>query len=171
MTLLNVVNGSVGTPSVHTLTILDNDDPPEVFFTWPDQNVKEDSGPMGVEVQLSIESTKDVSVTFSLGGTAHHGNDYQINPSGIVIPAGDLTVSIPIVIDHEGPIDTEPETIVLTLQNPGNATLGDPYIHTITIEGPPPIPTVSFELASQSSDDSVVREINCLGCARWPLPR
>jgi hypothetical protein len=159
ISILNVVNGSIGSPGDHTLTILDNDDPPEVFFTWPDQSVKEDTGDIGVEVQLSIESSKDVTVDFTLGGTAHHGNDYLINPSSIVIPAGDLTFSIPIKIDHEGPPDTEAETIVLTLVNPDNATLGSPKVHTITIEGPPPIPNVSFETASQSSADAVAGKL------------
>jgi len=159
LSILNVVNGSIGSPGDHTLTIVDNDDPPEVFFTWPDQSVKEDGGDIGVEVQLSIESSKDVTVDFTLGGTAHHGNDYLINQSSIVIPAGDLTFSIPVKIDHEGPPDTEAETIILTLVNPFNATLGNPKVHTITIEGPPPKPNVSFETASQSSADAVAGKL------------
>ena len=155
LSILSVVNGSIGSPKDHTLTILDNDDPPEVFFTFADQMVKEDNGPMSVEVQLSIQSDKDVTVEFSLGGTAQQGDDYTINLSPINILAGDLTGMIDLDIDQEGPPDTEPETIILTLNNPVNATLGSPGVHTITIEGPPPKPTVSFKIASQTSDDAV----------------
>lgn len=156
LSILSVVNGSIGTPKDHTLTILDNDDPPEVFFTFADQTVKEDSGALSVEVQLSIQSTKDITVSFSQGGTATEGDDYTIVSPPIDIPAGDLTAFIDLNIDNEGPDDQDQvETIILTLTNPVNVSIGNPGVHTISIEGPPPKPTVSFEIASQTSDDAI----------------
>jgi hypothetical protein len=43
---------------------------------------------MAVEVKLSALSSKEVTVPFSIGGTANQGVDYTITASPIVIPAG-----------------------------------------------------------------------------------
>ena len=155
LTLDAVINGTIGSPSVHTYTIFDNDDPPDVFFTWDEQNVEETDITLNVECQLSIESSKDITVLFSVGGTAARGDDYSLDTSPIIIPAGGTTASIPVDIFENNDIDdAEEETIVLTLDQPVNANVGSPSVHTIKITNTPVIPTVAFDLSSQTSNNS-----------------
>ncbi|MGW8144161.1 MAG: Calx-beta domain-containing protein, partial [Anaerolineales bacterium] len=121
ITLTSAVNAVLGNPQVHIYTILDNDDPPDVFFTWDQQVGDESVGTMTVEVQLSVESSKDITVPLHLGGTATRDVDYTIDLTPLYIPPGDMTASVVITVlpdldDLEGD-----ETIDLMIQNPVNA--------------------------------------------------
>ena len=152
ITLDSVINGTIGSPSVHTYTIFDNDEPPDVFFTWDEQTVEEAEITVKVELQLSIESAKEITVPFSVAGTAKRNVDYSIDTAPIIIPPGSTTASIVVqIIDNDNLGDVEEETIVLTLLQPINATLGTPDVLTIKITDTPIIPTVSFDSASQTS--------------------
>jgi hypothetical protein len=154
ITLVAVTNGTVGFPNVHTYTIFDNDDPPLVFFTWVDQSVEEKDISINVEMQLSIESSKVITVPFSVGGTASQGSDYSIDPSPIVFTPGMTTASIPIdIYDNADVKDDIEETIILTLLEPVNATPGSPSVHTLKITNTPVIPIVSFSSSSQTSNN------------------
>lgn len=154
-TLTGAVNATVGSPSVHTWTIKDNDDPPFVFFTWEKQSGDETVGTMTVEVQLSVESSKDITVPYSITGSATQGDDYTIDSSPLSIPAGDVTGTILITVIQDDDDSEEDETIVLKMQAPTNAQIGSPSEHTAVITPTVTIPYVSFTSASQTSDDSV----------------
>ena len=170
ITLIDAVNAVIGTPAVHIYTIEDNDDPPDVFFTWEEQSGDETVGTMTVEVQLTIESSKDITVPFNLGGSATRDFDYTIDTTPIFIPAGDLTAStlitvIPDLDDLEGD-----ETITLMIQNPSNANRGTPpFKHTATITSDAMEPGVYFASASQSSSNVVDGriEVKVLLSAAW----
>lgn len=154
ITLGAVTNGTVGFPNVHTYTIFDNDDPPLVFFTWADQSVEETDITIKVELQLSIDSSKVITVPFSVGGTASKGSDYSIDPSPIVFTPGMTTASIPIdIYDNADVKDDIEETIILTLLEPVDATPGSPSVHTLKITNTPVIPIVSFSSSSQTSNN------------------
>jgi len=169
ITLLSAVNGTIGSPNVHIYTILDNDDPPDVFFTWEQQSGDETVGTMTVELQLAIESSKDITVPFNLGGSATRDVDYTIDTTPVFIPAGDTTASVLITVipdldDVEGD-----ETITLMIQNPVNAKRGTPFKHTATITSAAMEPSVYFASASQSSSDMVggKLEVKVLLSAAW----
>jgi hypothetical protein len=153
LTLGVVTNATVGTPDVHIYTIKDDDDPPEVFFTWEDQSGDETVGTMTVEVQLTIESSKDITVPFNLGGSATRDVDYTIDLTPVFIPAGStigstLITVIPDLDDEEGD-----ETISLMIQNPTNAKRGTPFKHTATITSDAMEPSAYFASAGQKSSD------------------
>jgi hypothetical protein len=154
ITLLSAVNATIGSPAVHIYTILDNDDPPDVFFTWEEQSGDETVGTMTVELQLTIESSKDITVPFILGGSATRDVDYTIDTTPILIPAGAVTASmlITVIPDIE---DEEDETITLMIQNPTNAKRGTPFKHTATITSDAMEPSAYFATASQSSGNMV----------------
>jgi len=154
ITLGAVTNATVGFPNVHTYMIFDNDDPPLVFFTWADQSVEETDITINVELQLSVESSKVITVPFSVGGTASQGSDYSIDPSPIVFTPGMTTASIPIdIYDNDDVKDDIEETIILTLLEPVDATPGSPSVHTLKITNTPVIPIVSFSSSSQTSNN------------------
>ena len=154
ITIGAVTNATVGFPDVHTYTIFDNDDPPLVFFTWADQSVEEKDISINVELQLSIESSKVITVPFSVGGTATQGADYSIDSTPITFSPGVTTASIPVdIFDNDDISDDEEETIILTILQPVDATIGSPGVHTLKITNTPVIPDVSFALASQTSNN------------------
>jgi len=153
ITLLSAVNATIGTPDVHIYTILDNDDPPDVFFTWEQQSGDETVGTMTVEMQLTIESSKDITVPFNLGGSATRDVDYTIDTTPVFIPAGDVTASVLITVIPDLEDDEEDETITLMIQNPTNANRGTPFKHTATISSDAMEPDAYFASASQSSSD------------------
>ncbi len=137
LTMGNPTNGVKGTTSVHTLTIIDNDNMPSVTFTTAEQDVDESSGTVNVEVQLSAPSSFIVSVPFSVGGTAQgtagQGQDYTISSSPLQIPAGTTQANIVINVIDDTEFGEQNETIILTMGTPTNAVLGAQTDQTITI--------------------------------------
>jgi hypothetical protein len=168
ITLTSAVNAVLGNPQVHIYTILDNDDPPDVFFTWEQQSGDETVGTMTVEVQLTIESSKDITVPLHLGGTATRDVDYTIDLTPLFIAPGDTSASVVINVlpdldDLEGD-----ETITLMIQNPTNANRGTPFKHTATITSEAMMPDAYF--ASAAQDSSMVNggiEVKVLLSAAW----
>lgn len=154
VTLGAPINAIMGTPDVHTLTIVDNDDPPEIFFTWANQNCDETVGSVFAEVKLSQISSKEVTATFSVGGTASAGSDFTVDTAAYVIPAGELTATreIKIIADAD---DTETdETIELSLGTLTNALPGSPSTHVVTITNTPVVPEVYFAKSSATVNES-----------------
>ncbi|MCY2953538.1 MAG: hypothetical protein NTU53_16405 [Planctomycetota bacterium] len=140
-------NATLGSITVYTLTITDDEPPPTVQFTQASQAANETSGSMTVRVQLSTASGRDTIVPFSVSGTATISADCTITPSPITIPAGSLvgTITIGIVDDILPEAD---ETVVIIMGPPTGATLGGMTTHTATILDND-TPTVQFTSASQ----------------------
>ncbi len=57
-------------------------------------------------------------------------------------------------------LDENNETVIVTLSNPVNATLGTNTVHTYTITDNDPTPTVTFTAASQSYSEAVPGEVD-----------
>ncbi|MFH1253067.1 MAG: Calx-beta domain-containing protein [Candidatus Uhrbacteria bacterium] len=154
VTLVVPTNGTLGSDTVHALTITDNDDPPTVSWTASSQSANEDAGTMTVTAELSTVSGKDISIPFTLSGTATgSGADYSIVASPIIITAGNTTADITITLINDI-LDEANETIIVTMDDPTNATKGDTTVHTATItdNDDPPIVTVSSTSQSKSEE-------------------
>jgi hypothetical protein len=135
ITMGTPANAERGVPYVHTLTILDNDQYPAVFFPVPAQTVYEDAGDVLVEVTLNNPSSQPITVPFSIdpASTATLGEDYTISPSPLSFPAGADTAVITIsVIDDEVVMEGN-ETVIIKLGEPINAVKGIPDTYTLTI--------------------------------------
>ena len=146
LTLAPPAGYRVGSPGTHTLTIVDDD--PRVSFVSASQSVGEGSGTHNVEVRLSPAPTTDVTVTYTVGGTATAGSDFTIASSGTVtVLAGATTATIPVtLIDDTAPESNE--TVVLTLAASGGYQVTSPGTHVLTIAAndaqPPATSSVSF---------------------------
>lgn len=148
-------NATTSPPTEHTLKIIDNDNPPAVSFVWEAQSATESTGTLIALVQMSAASSKDVTVPFSLSGTATKGDDYTISASPLQIPAGQTTAEIRINLIEDGDDTEGDETIVIKLENPTNALLGNPDMHVVTItmnEGA--LPEVYFSTAAQTVQEN-----------------
>jgi len=148
------INATLGATTVHTATITDNDGFPTVQFTSASQSNAEGATTVTATVQLSAVSALDVTVPFTMGGTAVDPDDYTVSASPVVINAGQTagTVTLTVVDDA---LDEVAETVVLTLGAPTNATLGATTIHTATITDNDAPPTVQFTAASQNNSENV----------------
>ena len=112
-----------------TGTINDNDPTPTVSVAdaaaVAEGNVAAPDPPknMTFEVTLSALSGLDVTVPYTLSGTATAGTDYtEPDPRSVTIAAGttQANITIPVVGDE---VDEENETITVTLGTPTNATV------------------------------------------------
>ena len=142
-------NGVLGAIPMHLMTIVDNDDPPEVMFFSPYQVVSEEIGTFTTLVTLSEVAGKTILVPYTISGTTIPA-DYAIHDlSPLVIPPGVQTVGINMDI-LEGDGWEEDETLILTLGTPQNAVIGSPSEQTIVITESSSEPLVSFAAVSQS---------------------
>ena len=114
-------------PDAVTLTITDDDAPPSIAVSSP--SVAEGasgSTDLTFTVTLSAASDKQVEVEYTegTGGTATAGTDYTAPSDGtLTFLAGDTseTITVSVTGDTTDEVD---ETIVLSLRNPTNATIG-----------------------------------------------
>jgi hypothetical protein len=146
-------NATKGSPDVHNIIL---GDPAIVSFSQPSQDHSE-NGILTVEVTLDKTIDQNISVPFSVAGTATgSGGDYSLTSSNpFTITAGNLTANIEfsIVADtfHE-----DDETVEITLGAPTNADRhASDYVHTATIIDNDPIPNVYFAPASQSAAEDI----------------
>jgi len=123
----------------------------DVNFKTTTQTAEETRGTISVDVVLNEIVTNDVTVPFSITGTAVKGSDFTITSSPVVIPAGSKSSTIYISLINDG-VDEANETLYIGMGTPTNATKGPQNIHAVTIADPP---KVSFSLASQSRNEDV----------------
>lgn len=106
----------------HTLTISDNDSPPEVCFVVSTQQGPETLGNPSLEVRLSAPSTLVCQIDYEnlLTGTASLPADYTIGTTGTIIFApGDTLETLPLFIINDI-ADESDETIDFAII-PGSA--------------------------------------------------
>ncbi|QEG43441.1 Calx-beta domain-containing protein [Roseimaritima ulvae] len=160
VTLGAPTGADLGSSTVHTATIIDNDDPPPpptVSVSHAAQAGAEDAGTLTFDVKLSAASATDVTVPFTVTGTAIDGDDYMITSSPVTIAAGQTSATVTITVVDDV-IDESDETVIVTLGAPTGADLGSSTIYTATIidnDDPPPPPTVSVSRDTQTGPEDV----------------
>jgi Flp pilus assembly protein TadG len=155
ISLLAADNAALGTPDVHTATIGKEATTPSVRFSSSSQTVSEGATnpKINIRVQLDKAATRDVSVPFSVGGTAVRGTDFTVTSSPVVIPAGGAFVNITLTLMNDLLYEAD-ETIVLTMGTPDNAFKGSPNVHTVTVTDDDAFPTVSFASGTQTVSEN-----------------
>ncbi len=122
LTLTVSNNYTLGNTRRHTLTISDDDTQPVLSIA--DTQVDE-GDTAGFVIRLSSPSGKDVSVDWTTGdGTAILGSDYTAATGTLHIPAGETQGKIEVKTMQDA-LDEDDKTVVVTLSNPVQATLGD----------------------------------------------
>lgn len=132
--LTNPINVLLGTTATRTHTITDLDNPPTVSFAGASSSIGEAGVMTNVVVQLSGPSGKAVSVPFSVENTSTAANtDYALaTATPLMFAAGATMMNIQVNITQDTALEM-PETVVLTLGTPTNATAVAPTTHTLTI--------------------------------------
>lgn len=154
LTLSGAVNAILGAPDhTATLTIVDDDAPPKVAFSSASYSEDENAGVATIEVSLSAESGRQVSVDYATSiGTATPGSDYTPASGTLTFNAGETTQTFTVPLLNND-LNEPSETVQLALSNPNKATLGTPSNATLTINDDDPMPTVTFDAASYVVDE------------------
>jgi Big-like domain-containing protein/Calx-beta domain-containing protein/type IX secretion system substrate protein len=151
VTLSNPSNATLGTNTVHTYTINDNDATPTVAFGLTADGQSESEPSQDIQVSLIAKSGKTITVDYTVTGTATGGGVDHTNPDGtITFNPGEQDFQHQIVNIVDDALDELDETIILTLSNPTNATLGTNTVLTYTITDNDPEPTVTLSVSSNS---------------------
>jgi hypothetical protein len=133
LTLSNVTNATLGTPSTATLTIVDDDAQPDVRFSASSYSVDETAGSATITVTLSAVSGKTITVDYETSdGTAVAGSDYLAKTGTLTFDPG-VTVRTFTVTILNDTLNEDDETVGLTLSNPSNVSLDSPSSATLTI--------------------------------------
>ena len=156
VTLSSPTNATLGSDNVHTYTINDNDNPPVVDFNTTSSNGAESVSSKAITVDLSAASSQNVTVNYSVTGTATGaGTDYTLANGTATIAANSTSTTITIASIVNDTLDEDNETVILTLSNPSNATLGSDSVHTYTITDNDNPPVVDFNTTSSNGAESV----------------
>ena len=150
------------TTTTHTLTISDNDTP-VANFAGSASSAAEDAGTQNIVVNLSPVPTGNVTVNYTLSGTALRGTDYSI--SGVSSSSGTITVgtsgtaNIPVMIMDDSAVE-ESETVILTLASGTGYNVGTTTTtHTLTISDND-VPEANFAgSASSAAEDAGTHNI------------
>ena len=166
LTLTSDTGYTLGSTTVHTLTITDNDAPtpttPAASFASAASSAAESAGTRNVRVNLSSSAPLGgLTLGYSVTGTATagSGNDFTIQGSGsLTVGAGATTADIPVAINDDSANESA-ETVILTLAGGTGYTLGSPTVHTLTINDndggtTPTTPAASFASASSSAAEN-----------------
>jgi gliding motility-associated-like protein/uncharacterized repeat protein (TIGR01451 family) len=121
MNLTSTVLYNIGGNDNDTVTINDDDDANlkvEIVASKADAaEPGTDPGNEG-EFTVRLESGKmpveDITIDYTVGGSALNGTDYELIPSKVVIPAGSSSVTIPIQVTDD-PKPEGIESIILTM--------------------------------------------------------
>ncbi len=161
VTLTNPTNATLSSTAGETEatgTITDDDASPTVTIAdasaVPEGDDPSTATDMTFAVTLSAASERATSVSYTLGGTATAGSDYiDPAPKTIEIEAGETErkIEVPVLGDL---VHDPGETIIVTLIDPTNATLGTPKTATGTITDDDTAPTT----ATLSVSPSIVAE-------------
>ena len=128
-------------PSSAVVTIQDNDQ-----LVWIDASdfraAKYRSDPGQFTFSRFGTTNTAVTIAYTISGTASNGLDYAAITNFMVLPAGQTTVTLPILPLHNG-IVKGPVTVTLTLLAATNYYLGTPVSGTVTIDDDLPMLTIA----------------------------
>ena len=135
VTLSNAsANSTLGGNTAHTYTIQANDVPPTVEFDAASSSGAESDTSVNLAVSLSGASESTITIDYAVtGGTAAgSGTDYTLASGTLTFNAGETTKNIALSVINDALVEYG-ETVIVTLSNPSNATLGATTAHTYTI--------------------------------------
>ncbi len=157
-------NANLGSPASFTVTIVDDDPLPivNVFEVTRTVTETDTDNRINVRVSLSAPSGRVLDIPFTVSGTATETEDFTRREFIQVAPPHSLNngqVNDIVILGDALPEGDE--TVVITLGDPANATLGTSRVQTITVidDDTPtvtvPSPTVGFVTGSSHRTEGV----------------
>ena len=154
LTLSLPTNGTLGANTTYTYTILNDNNYPTIGFIGTSGTGLESATPVNIPVSLSTTYPSDVTVAYTISGTAVNGTDYDLSDGIVTIIKGETTanISLPVLNDK---LKKENRNVIFTLSSPTNATLNTNTVYTYTIFNENSLPMISFTTTEGSGAQSV----------------
>ncbi|MBW8863702.1 MAG: hypothetical protein JF609_02045 [Verrucomicrobia bacterium] len=136
LTLTSATNATIASPNVATVTISDNDTNtlPVVSVTSTNHPTAYEGGGNGEFLFTRTgPTTNDLTVVFTVGGTANNGADYTAITNGVTIPAGQSSAVVSIVPVDDSLIEGD-ETVIISLTEGNTYRVLYPSAATVTIQ-------------------------------------
>ncbi len=140
----------VGSPASATVTIVDNDPPaPTVTIVATDESASESGADPGAfTISRTGSTASELTVMYSVAGTAVNGTDYAPLSGSITIPSASPSATVTVTPIDDA--DTEgDESVVLTLSAGAGYLVGSPNSATVTLADNDPPPTGETNLPSR----------------------
>lgn len=154
LTMGTPTNAALGSISVHTLTVTDDDNAPTVAWNAATQSVAESVGTATITAVLSAASGKAITVPFTVTGTAANPADHRLAAGTLSFAIGATSASASFQVIDDTVFEGN-ETVIATLGTPTNATLGTVVARTVTITDNEALPVVQWSAASQSRAENI----------------
>lgn len=130
------------------------DNVPQVRFAAASYTVSEATSAVTVNVLRTGPTSGAVTVDYAAtGGTAVNGQDYALAAGTLTFGPGVTAQSFAVMLTNDT-VAEGAETIVLTLSNPGGATLGTPAVATVKVTSNDVGGVLRFENAVYSREES-----------------
>ena len=147
------VNG--GGEDCWNIRLLDNEaTPPTISFSSSLSSGPESTAGASLPLTLSNSWTSDITVSYTVSGTAVAGTDYTAASGSLLIPSGKNSANLDISGIVDDAIYEGPETIIVTLTSATAGTIGSADTHTYTITGNDSQPSVQFSLSSSTVNET-----------------
>ena len=136
------VNAVAGSVASQTITLKDDDKDPILNFSLPAQAVAEAAGLVNIELKLNKIAGSNVTIPYTITGTAANPADHDLADGTATITAGtdSTNISVNIVDDST---DEWGEDITITIGSVTGASLGPINIHRLYIDDNDLAPTIS----------------------------
>jgi hypothetical protein len=132
VTLLESSDYTLGALSSATITIAD-DDLISVSISATDPNAAEPGADTGAfTVTRTGPTTSNLTVNYSVGGTATNGTDYRLLPGSVVIPAGSASAIMTVTPIDDTLVEGN-ETVIVTLSTSSLYSIGPASSAIVTI--------------------------------------
>jgi hypothetical protein len=129
---------------------------PTIDFNTTSSSGAESVSSADLTVDLSAALSSDVTVDYTVTGTATgSGIDYTLASGTLTISAGNTSGTISIASIVSDSLDEVDETVIVTLSNASNATLGTDTVHTYTITDDDSAPSLSIDDVGKSDESAV----------------
>ncbi|MBI2097214.1 MAG: hypothetical protein HYT40_03670, partial [Candidatus Sungbacteria bacterium] len=153
ITLSNPTNASLGSNTVHTYTITDNDAAPSLSINDVAVAETESAVSATFTISLSAASGQNVSVNLATNNnTATAGSDYTATSSTFTIPAGSTSVDAVVTVLGDA-LDEANETFNVALSDASNATISDATgVGTITDNDAAPSLSINDRSIPEAND-------------------
>ncbi|WP_346320927.1 Calx-beta domain-containing protein [Chitinophaga sp. YIM B06452] len=79
------------------------------------------NGSFTISLPAGVTAAEDVTVNYTISGTAVAGNDYSPITAAIIIPAGQNSISVPVTVADDQVIEAT-ETVIMTLAGGASAS-------------------------------------------------
>ncbi len=131
VTLTSGTGYAIGAQSSATVTILD-DDVTEVTIVATDDAASEEGSDTGTFTVTRSDTSGDLTVNYTVSGSATNGSDFNSLSGSVVIPSGQSTATLTVIPIDDSDIEFN-EDVTITLASGTGYTIGGSDNATVTI--------------------------------------